>query len=69
MVDYLKVGRPSLDLNVTHGDSGEVIAMAAEAGETLPPAGECACRIVRHVRMLVVASVPRLWKDEVATSE
>jgi hypothetical protein len=69
LVEYLKVGRPSLDLNVTHGDGGEVIAMAAEAGETQPPAGECVCRVVRHVRLLVVASVPRLWKDEVATSE
>jgi hypothetical protein len=42
LVEYLKVGRPSLGLKVTHRDGGEVIAMAAEAGETQPLAGECA---------------------------
>jgi hypothetical protein len=32
VVEYLKIGRPSLGLKVTHGDGGEVMAKAADAG-------------------------------------
>jgi hypothetical protein len=32
LVEYVKIGRPSLGLKVTHRDGAEVIAMAADAG-------------------------------------
>ena len=50
MVEYLKIGRLSLGLKVVHGDGGEVIARAADAGRSQPPAGERVCREGRHVR-------------------